>query len=122
MQSTDREKVAKKNVDKVSEIDALTADEWHLITNSINAYIISEAVYAACELDVFGKIESLDCPDVKNIATAIGLTEYCCSILLLCLCSSKLISKHKNTGFYSNHPAARKALCANKKNSFTGKW
>ena len=98
--------------------DILDVDEWQLITNAINAYMISEAVYAGCELNLFEKIEGLDSPDVEHIAHAIGLSVYCCSILLLCLCSSKLIYKNKKTGFYFNHPAARKALCANKINTF----
>lgn len=104
---------------KQDELEALDIDEWKLITNAINAYMISESIYAACELDVFGKIESLECPDLCHIAEAVDLDNYRCSILLLCLCTSRLISKDKNTGYYQNHSAARKALCRHTKNNFT---
>ncbi len=97
---------------------SLDADEWKLITNSINAYMISESIYAACELDVFSKIEQLDLPDLEHIAEAIGLNQYRCSILLLCLCTSKLIIKETRTGLYRNHSAARKAFCRENKNNF----
>ncbi|MDP1574958.1 MAG: methyltransferase [Coxiellaceae bacterium] len=102
----------------VDETNILDVSEWQLITNSINAYMISESIYAACELDVFSKIERLEIPSLANIAKAIGLNEYCCSILLLCLCCSTLISKDLKTHLYQNHSAARKAFCSDKKNNF----
>lgn len=98
--------------------DALNNEEWKLITNSINAYMISESIYAACELDVFGAIEKLDKPSLENIAKSVGLNDYRCSILLMCLCTSGLIIKTVDTGFYHNHPAARKALCRDNLHSF----
>jgi len=98
--------------------DALAIDEWKLITNSINAYMISESIYAACELDIFNTIEQLDIPSLSNIANALELNEYRCSILLMCLCCSKLINKNPKTGLYCNHSAARKAFCCDTKSSF----
>ena len=100
------------------ETNKLDVSEWKLITHSINAYMISESVYAACELDLFNKIEQLNIPSLSNIAEAIGLNDYCCSILLMCLCSSTLIHKNSSTGLYHNHIAAKKAFCGNTKNSF----
>ncbi len=102
--------------EEISEV--LDADEWKLITDTINAYMLSEAVYAACELDVFEKIEQLDSPNLQNIAASSGMTEYCCDILLMSLCASNLIIKDKNTGLYRNHSAARKALRTGVKNTF----
>lgn len=97
---------------------SLNTEEWNLITNTINAYMISEAVYAGCELDVFSKINTLACPDLSNIAASIGLSDYSCSILLMCLCCSKLVSKNHETGLYVCHSAASKALCSNNNQSF----
>jgi hypothetical protein len=103
---------------EAQETDALNIDEWKLITNSINAYMISESVHAASELDVFSALERLDSPSLSNIAEVVGLTDYSCRILLMCLCCSGLIGKDPVTGFYRNHSASRKALCSHTKTSF----
>ena len=99
------------------DVNALDNNEWKLITNTLNAYIMSEAIYAACELDVFSAIQSLEVPSLANIANAVGIAEYPCSILLMCLCVSTLIIKDA-TGLYTNHSAARKALCSHQSSSF----
>lgn len=101
-----------------SDSETLDVHEWKLLTNAINAYMISEAVYAASMLDAFSKIETLPHPSLTNIAVAIGLNEYACSILLMCLCVSTLVYKDPTTALYHNHSAARKALCSDKSTSF----
>lgn len=95
---------------------ALTPTEWNLIMECTNAYIKSDSLYAACELDLFSTIKSLDIPNLENIAEKIDCSEYATEILLLGLCCTNLISKDRDSNYYFLSTAAEKALCKDENN------
>ncbi len=98
----------------------ITKEEWTLLFDTINAYVRTQTLITACDLDLFSLLASEPGLTLNEIAEKISISPYSARVLLLCCCETKLIYKDKDTKRYYNSSAAQKMLNSKEKYSMLG--
>lgn len=90
----------------------VTADEWNRLLNSLNAYVHTQCLVTACELDLFSFLSAKNGASRQDVAEALQLETYSARILLLGCCTAGLIRRDPESRNYYNLSHAEKLLVA----------
>lgn len=102
---------------KTNEYPDCNDADWRHLFQTMNAYINSQALFTACELDLFTILSLNKQMSLDQIAEHLNFSRHSTRILLLCICNTKLIVKDPETNTYHNSSAAEKLLVATNKHT-----
>lgn len=96
----------------IIEMNQLSAstDSWTKVFDVMNGYALSEALYAATELDIFGILERRGPLLLEEIAAAAEIEINAARVLLLGICATELVARDPDNKRYSNSQAASEFL------------
>ncbi len=92
--------------------DAGTSSPWLVLGESLNGYIRTEILTAACETGLFTYLNEVGSATVEDVAERTGLSRHGARILLLGCCESGLAERTAE-GRYRNSPASATYLVEN---------
>jgi hypothetical protein len=92
-------------------------NSWNKVFEVMNAYALSEALYTATDLDVFGILERRGPLLLEEIAEAAKIKIHAARVLLLGICATQLVTRDPDTKRYRNSEAASELLVDGAKNN-----
>lgn len=87
-----------------------SADSWNKVFDIMNAYALSEALYTATELDIFGILERRGPLLLEEVAGAAEIEINAARVLLLGICATELVTRDPDSKRYQNSAAASEFL------------
>jgi len=94
-------------------MEIVTKEEWHLLFDTMNAYVNTQALATACDFNLFTILSDKHGLTANEIQKELNISSYATRVLLLCCCNTKLIVRDPKTKKYYNSSAAQKMLNSN---------
>lgn len=88
----------------------VNANSWNKVFEIMNAYALSEALYTATDLDIFGILERRGPLLLEEIAEEAEIQINAARVLLLGICATQLVARDPSTKRYRNSEAASDLL------------
>lgn len=92
-------------------------NSWNKVFEIMNAYALSEALYTATDLDLFGILERRGPLLLEEVAEAAEIQINAARVLLLGICATQLVVRDPDTKRYRNSEAASELLVDGAKNN-----
>ena len=92
-------------------------NSWNKVFEIMSAYALSEALYTATDLDIFGILERKGPLLLDEIAKEAEIPINAARVLLLGICATQLVARNPDTKRYENSQAASELLVEGAKNN-----
>jgi hypothetical protein len=99
----------------IKNINYENAQDWKKVSNVINAFFNSNALFSACDLNLFKFLDNQPNCTLSNIAKGLGLSIYSTRVLMLSITNTGLVEKEGDK--YCNSSAASSLLVSESPNS-----